>query len=110
MSERPGRLTDMTSDPDKTAVYAAEDQLATWLDQVTPERSTIMERQRQLVAELFAALMASEGRVLDAAFQEDYATALDDAARTRVVVDQIASLTDASAVEWHRRLARPVEA
>ncbi|GAB2987076.1 TIGR04338 family metallohydrolase [Nocardioides montaniterrae] len=31
----------MTSDPDKSAVYAAEDQLATWLDRVTPERPTI---------------------------------------------------------------------
>ncbi|GAB3863187.1 hypothetical protein GCM10028801_30220 [Nocardioides maradonensis] len=31
----------MTSDPDKTAVYAAEDQLASWLDRVTPERPTV---------------------------------------------------------------------
>ena len=31
----------MTSDPDKSAVYAAEDQLATWLDQVTPERASV---------------------------------------------------------------------
>ena len=28
----------------------------------------------------------------------------DDAARLRVVVDQVASLTDPAAAEWHRRL------
>jgi dGTPase len=76
----------------------------------TPERATIMEHQRELLAELFEALVASEGRALDATFREDHAHAADDAARTRVVVDQIASLTDASAVGWHDRLARRVRA
>ena len=32
--------------------------------------------------------------------------AVDDAARTRVLLDQVASLTDASAVTWHARLVR----
>jgi dGTPase len=68
------------------------------------ERAGIMEMQRQLVAELFASLVASEGRALDATFRADFDEADDDAARTRVVVDQIASLTDASAVTWHQRL------
>lgn len=70
----------------------------------TPERAEVMDRQRTLLAELFEALAASDGRDLDASFREDHARAADDAARTRVVVDQIASLTDSSAVEWHRRL------
>jgi len=70
----------------------------------TPERSRIMERQRALLDELFEVLVATEGRHLDATFREDLAHASDDAARTRVVVDQIASLTDASAVAWHTRL------
>jgi len=30
--------------------------------------------------------------------------ATDDAARLRVVVDQVASLTDTSALAWHQRL------
>jgi dGTPase len=68
------------------------------------ERAGIMELQRQLVAELFASLVSSEGRGLDATFRADFDGAADDAARTRVVVDQIASLTDASAVTWHQRL------
>lgn len=70
----------------------------------TPERAEVMERQRSLLAELFDALAGSEGQALDASFREDHAQAADDAARTRVVVDQIASLTDSSAVEWHARL------
>jgi dGTPase len=68
------------------------------------ERAGIMETQRQLVAELFAALVTSEGRALDPTFREDFDRADGDVARTRVVVDQVASLTDASAVAWHERL------
>jgi dGTPase len=41
---------------------------------------------------------------MDAPFRGDLATAADDAARLRVVVDQVASLTDASALAWHERL------
>jgi dGTPase len=67
-------------------------------------RVALMSRQRELIAELFTALLASDGTALDPAFQHDYAGARDDAARTRVVVDQVASLTDASAVAWHERL------
>jgi len=70
----------------------------------TPERARIMELQRELLAELFEALVASDGTALDATFRSDHATADDDAARTRVVVDQIASLTDGSAEAWHARL------
>ena len=76
----------------------------------TAERSRIMEHQRELLAELFEALVDSEGRALDAPFREDHARASDDAARIRVVVDQIASLTDASAVAWHARLTGRVPA
>jgi len=74
------------------------------------ERVRVMERQRELLAELFEALVDSEGKALDATFREDHAEAADDAARTRVVVDQIASLTDASAVGWHARLTGRVGA
>jgi len=68
------------------------------------ERAADMERQRALLAELFEVVVASDGQALDATFRADHAVAADDAARTRVVVDQIASLTDASAVSWHARL------
>ncbi|HET6167160.1 MAG TPA: deoxyguanosinetriphosphate triphosphohydrolase [Marmoricola sp.] len=75
----------------------------------TPERTRIMDGQRELLAELFEALVDSDGAGLDASFRADHAAAADDAARTRVVVDQIASLTDASAVAWHARLTGRVQ-
>jgi dGTPase len=76
----------------------------------TPERTRIMQWQRELVAELFDALVSSEGSALDPTFRVDHAAAADDAARTRVYVDQIASLTDSSAVSWHARLTGRVRA
>jgi dGTPase len=63
-----------------------------------------MERQRALLAELFDRLAATGSDHLDRGFADDWAAAGDDRARRRVVVDQIASLTDASAVAWHARL------
>jgi dGTPase len=68
------------------------------------ERVADMERQRALVSELFEALLASGGAALDATHRADFDASPDDRARTRVVVDQVASLTDASAVSWHARL------
>jgi dGTPase len=37
-------------------------------------------------------------------FAPVFKEAPDDAARTRVVVDQVASLTDPAAIAWHERL------
>jgi dGTPase len=63
-----------------------------------------MDRQRALVAELLETLQRRAPEELDPPFRADFAGAPDDAGRLRVVVDQVASLTDSSAVEWHRRL------
>jgi dGTPase len=41
---------------------------------------------------------------LDPDLLEDWKSAESDAAALRVVVDQVASLTDASALAWHVRL------
>ncbi|WGL51104.1 deoxyguanosinetriphosphate triphosphohydrolase [Nocardioides sp. BP30] len=70
----------------------------------TDDRRALMARQRELLAELVAALLDRDGAALDRQYAEDWAQAPDDAARLRVVVDQVASLTDASAVAWHARL------
>jgi dGTPase len=70
----------------------------------TDDRRSEMDGQRTLLAELFDRLAATGGDHLDRPFADDWAEAADDAARRRVVVDQVASLTDASAVAWHARL------
>ena len=65
-----------------------------------------MTGQRELVSELVEALLAIAPVALDRAFAADWEAAADDAARLRVVIDQVASLTDASAVTWYDRLVR----
>jgi dGTPase len=70
------------------------------------DRVSLLDAQRTLLAELFEALRDGAPDSLDAQFRLDLAAAGDDASRTRVLVDQIASLTDASAVGWHARLVR----
>ncbi|MDE0775176.1 MAG: deoxyguanosinetriphosphate triphosphohydrolase [Nocardioides sp.] len=71
----------------------------------TSDRLAIMERQRSLLSELVEALVAGGPDALDRPFADDWRAADDDASRLRVVVDQVASLTDASAVDRHARLA-----
>lgn len=65
------------------------------------------EHQQQVLADLVDRLVDRAPEALEPAFRADWSQAADDAARLRVVVDQVASLTDGSALEWHGRLARP---
>lgn len=71
----------------------------------TDERVAVMARQRELIAELVQGLWARP-EYLERPFAEDWSAAEDDKQRFRVIVDQVASLTDASAVTWHDRLIR----
>jgi dGTPase len=64
-----------------------------------------MSRQRELLAELVEGLTARGPDALDPLFADDWRDASDDSARRRVVVDQVASLTDASAVARHALVA-----
>lgn len=68
------------------------------------DRVVLMQRQRVLLAELFEAMWQRGPGALDPMFADDWAAADDDATRRRVVVDQVASLTDASAVARHHAL------
>jgi dGTPase len=68
------------------------------------DRVAVLATQREVVAELLAALQQNAPEGLQPAFQSDFADAGSEAARLRVVVDQVASLTDASALAWHARL------
>jgi dGTPase len=62
--------------------------------------------QRELVSELAAAIESGAPGTLDPVLHPAWQVADSDVARRRVVVDQIASLTDTSAIAWHRRLCR----
>ena len=68
------------------------------------DRRGLLDRQREVVAALVAALSERAPESLDPTFRADHLAASDDAGRLRVVIDQVASLTDASALAWHRRL------
>ena len=61
-------------------------------------------RERELIAELAAAVLAGAPGGLEPVFRASFAAAGSDEDRLRVVVDQIASLTDTSAIAWHGRL------
>ena len=63
-------------------------------------------RQREVIAELVTALVLDGGRSLERWLQPCFEAASDDAERLRVVIDQVASLTDVSILEWHRRHVR----
>jgi dGTPase len=63
-------------------------------------------RERELITGLAAAVLDGAPATLDPVFRPQYAAAGSDQARLRVVVDQIASLTDTSAIAWHGRLRK----
>jgi len=66
------------------------------------------QRQRVVITELATALFDRCPDVLDAGLQATWYAASDDASRLRVVVDQVAGLTDVSVLTWHRRLVGTV--
>ncbi len=61
------------------------------------------ERERQVVVELVALLADRGADGLEPAYAQSWHEAADDRARLRVVVDQVASLTDAAAAGLHAR-------
>ena len=69
------------------------------------DRVALMSRQRELLASLVERLGAGSPDLLDAPYAEDWRAAGDDAGRQRAVVDQVASLTDASALARHGQLS-----
>jgi len=71
-----------------------------------PGVAAAQARQRELIAELAAAVLAGAPQTLEPVLRPAYRAAGSDSARLRVVVDQIASLTDTSAIAWHDQLCR----
>lgn len=59
--------------------------------------------QRKIIQDLVRALEFRGAEALEPAFRGDWHVARDEASRLRVVIDQVASLTDSSVVRWHER-------
>jgi len=70
----------------------------------TSDRQPYYERQRELLVELADSLLSSGREHLDAVAAEAWDAAADESGKRRVVVDQVASLTDPSAIALHKRL------
>ena len=62
------------------------------------------ELERELLAELVSAVEDGAPGTLDPLLRASWDAAVSGAARRRVVIDQVASLTDTSAIAWHHRL------
>jgi dGTPase len=67
-----------------------------------PQRLAMQARQRDLLTGLATTLLTKAPDALDPVFAEAFVQAADDAGRTRVVIDQVALLTDQQAVARHR--------
>lgn len=72
-------------------------------------RKALYREQRRVLKRLASALWENP-ESLDTLHAPDFDAATDDTARRRVVVDQVASLTDQLAIAWHGRLVGEVDA
>ncbi|MFD2419981.1 deoxyguanosinetriphosphate triphosphohydrolase [Amycolatopsis pigmentata] len=66
-----------------------------------PRRLALQAGQRRMLKELVGLLLRDAPDSLDPMFHPAWEAAPDEAARLRVVIDQVASLTDAQAHAWH---------
>lgn len=67
-------------------------------------RQPTYRRQRGLLIELLHTLWETGPSELEPAYAADFRSAASEAAARRAVLDQVASLTDQSAIAWYRRL------
>jgi dGTPase len=106
----PGQLCRFEADlvvPDDTrAECAVLKALANHFVMTTEERLLVMAGQRDVVRAVVEAYAAAPEERLDAAFRADHAAASDDGERLRVIVDQVASLTDVRALALHNQWCR----
>ena len=67
-------------------------------------RQPLYQQQRELLLELIAELSRTGEQHLEPMFAADFLAAENDDVRLRVVIDQVASLTDRSAIALHESL------
>jgi dGTPase len=80
--------------------------IATAFVMAVRDQEPLYENQREMLTVLVEALIQTDGQFLDPIFAEDWRQTdrNDDAARLRLAIDQVASLTDSSAVRLHDRI------
>lgn len=104
----PGPLTRYAADlqvpPEQRAEVALLKAVSSRFVFHRPGVAPMYQDQRTLLIELAGALMSRGAPALHPMFQASWQAAGGDDERLRVVVDQVASLTDVSAVRWHQRL------
>ncbi len=72
-------------------------------------RKELYKEQRRVLKRLANALWDAPEH-LDTMYAADFAAADDDRVRRRVIVDQVAALTDQHAIAWHTRLVGELDA
>ncbi|MBD0692406.1 deoxyguanosinetriphosphate triphosphohydrolase [Streptomyces sp. CBMA123] len=104
----PGRLTRYTAElvvpRDVRLEVAVLKAVAVLYVMMRDEQAQLRARQRIVIAELAYVLNQRAPEGLDPVFAAMYHEAEDDRAALRTVIDQIATLTDASALALHARL------
>jgi dGTPase len=68
---------------------------------------TAQAHERELLTELADAIERGAPHTLDPLLRPAWTAAQTDAQYRRVIIDQVASLTDTSAIAWHHRLCAP---
>ena len=68
---------------------------------------TAQAHERELLTELAGAIERGAPQTLDPLLRPAWAAAQTEAEYRRVIIDQVASLTDTSAIAWHHRLCVP---
>ncbi len=93
--------------PESTAIEIATMKgLAAHYVLSSKRRQPLYEAQREVLLELVEFLLATDHQYLEPMYAQDWLDASDDAGKKRAVIDQIASLTDHSALMWHGTLVR----
>jgi dGTPase len=67
-------------------------------------RQPVYVNQREVLTQLCEVISRAGDSAMEPAFADDFRAAENDTDRMRTVIDQVASLTDQSALAWHARL------
>ena len=72
-------------------------------------RKHLYKQQRVVLKQLASAIRDAGPDALEPVLRDDFVRAETDAARERVIVDQVASLTDQAAIAWYQRLVGDID-